>query len=1112
MLHLFLGTSGTGKTTLLYHHIQQWVERGGRAILLVPEQASFESEKVLCRKLGAKNALSVEVLSFTRLCDRIFRELGGLAGIHMNETAKYLVMSAALDELGGELRAYGKNSGSAAFIGAMCETVSELTTAGAAPDSLRRAALESRDRDFSDKLEDIALIFEVYQAMIDRGYSDPDDSLMRAVKRLGDTDFFAGYGVFIDGFMAFMGAEWQLIGKILEKSPEVFAALTCSGLADRSDTGVFTAPARTANRMIETARQRGCRVAAPVILETPHRFRSPALARLAEEFPKLRPTSVSSTQDIQIIRCEDIYDELEYIASQIYLLLRDGYRYREIALIGRSMDRYLVPLQTVFGRYDIPFFADIRQDVQVHPIISGLLCALEAARTRFSSEPMLSLAKNCITGIDPIEAGALENYCFTWGITGSSWNQPFVNHPDGMEEDFTPEQSARLDRLNQTRERLVKPVDLLMRSLEGCDGKGFASAVFHYLESSGAAEYLQTYAQGMSSLEEKQFLDTAAQVWDAVVELLDVFGGVLSGLHQPLACMIDLFRMGTVQIDIGILPQTIDQVIVGSADRIRPNQPRAVFVIGLNEGEFPLWASAGGIFSASERGLLKEQGIDLLRIPEQQALFEKYYVYFALTQASEQLWLTYPQKNTAGAGLAPSSAVAQVEKILERPPVSSCQQDPLERACNVTTAFDLMAQSWQELSQRQAVLRNWFSEHSCEKLDSLIAASQGRTFRIQEPRLARRLFGEELRLSPSRVERYYNCPFSYFCESGLKLRARRRVEFDPIASGSLIHLVLEQMVRKYGGRGLAFRKDSELREEVAAMVQEHLSAKIQDFDGMPERFKYLFRRLVNTLVRLLKRLASEFVQSLFEPEAFEMPIRMDAQVKPLDLRTPDGTRVIVEGVVDRVDVYQRGDKRYVRVVDYKSGRKGFNLSDVCFGLNMQMLIYLFSICSDQEKGNAQSIPAGVLYLPARDQIVSVERNTPAEAVMTEQAKLLRMNGLLLEDRESLSAMEPNLAGVFIPVRSKKDGGYTSSSPLATLAQMGTIQRKIEQNLRDLANFLHEGRVEATPVDGLKDYTPCQWCDYHNICAHEDGDPVRRLGSFDLEAALELLKKEEETDV
>ncbi len=1111
MLHLLLGASGTGKTALLYQQIQKWVEQGGKAILLVPEQASFESEKALCRKLGAKQSLSVEVLSFTRLCDRIFRELGGLSGVHMNETAKYLVMSTALDELGGGLRAYGKNSGSAAFIGAMCETVGELKTAGATPDSLRKAALESGDQDFTDKLEDIALIFEVYQAMIDRGYSDPDDSLMRAVKRLEDADFFSGYGVFIDGFMAFMGAEWKLIGKILEKSPEVFAALTCSGLADRSGTGVFTAPARTANRLIETARQSGCRVAAPVILEVPYRFQNPALASLAEEFPKLRPSCIPDVQGIQIVCCEDIYDELEYIASQVYALLREGYRYREIALIGRSLERYLVPLQTVFGRYDIPFFADIRQDVQVHPLISGLLCALEAARTRFSSESMLSLAKNCITGIDPVEAGALENYCFTWGITGSSWTQPFVNHPDGMEASFTPEQSARLDRLNQTREQLVKPVAQLLRSLEDCDGKGFAAAAFHYLEECGAAEHLQTHAQGMPPLEEKQFLDTAAQVWDAVVELLDVFGGALAGLHQPLARLIDLFRMGASQIDIGVLPQTIDQVIVGSADRIRPNQPRAVFVIGMNEGEFPLWSSSGGIFSASERGLLKEQGIDLLRIPEQQALFEKYYVYFALTQASERLWLTYPQKNTAGAGLAPSSAVAQVEKILGKHPVSSYQQNPLERACNTASAFDLMAQTWREPSQRQAALRAWFSGHASEKLDCLTDASQRNAFQIQNPELARRLFGEELRLSPSRVERYYNCPFSYFCESGLRLRARRRVEFDPIASGSLIHLVLEQMVRKYGGRGLAFRKDNELREEVSAIVQENLSAKIQDFDGMPERFKYLFRRLVNTLVRLLKRLAAEFVQSLFEPEAFELPIRMDAQVKPLDLRTPDGTRVIVEGVVDRVDVYRRGEKRYVRVVDYKSGRKSFSLSDICFGLNMQMLIYLFSICSGQERDDFQSLPAGVLYLPARDQIVSVERDASAETVRAEQAKMLRMNGLLLEDREALSAMEPNLAGVFIPVRSKKDGGYAASSPLATLAQMGAIQRKVEQNLLDLAQFLQSGRVEAAPVDGVKDYAPCQWCDYHNICTHEDGDPVRRLGSFDLETALKQLEKEEKTD-
>ena len=363
-----------------------------------------------------------------------------------------------------------------------------------------------------------------------------------------------------------------------------------------------------------------------------------------------------------------------------------------------------------------------------------------------------------------------------------------------------------------------------------------------------------------------------------------------------------------------------------------------------------------------------------------------------------------------------------------------------------------------------------------------------------------------MRISPSRAEQYYQCPFSYFCKAGLRISPRRRVEFNPIESGSLIHLVLEKMVKKYGGRGLSALDDARLEREVTEIIETDLSAKIANLDEMPARFRYLFRRLVGTLVRLLRRLAMEFAQSEFEPAAFELPINLEAEMKPLDLCAPDGTRVIVEGIVDRMDVLEREGVRYVRVVDYKSGHKSFNLSDVCYGLNMQMLIYLFSICENAPGGGA--VPAGVLYMPARDSVVSAERGATEGEVRAEQQKRLRMNGILLEDREVLSAMEPGLAGLYIPVRTKKDGSFDAHSQLATLEQMGTIRRQVERLLIELADSLAGGKIDAAPVDGLSDYRPCDWCDYHAVCGHEDSDAVRKLAELDRAAALKAMEGDE----
>lgn len=1105
MLELILGAAGTGKTALLYEKLKDWVAGGGRAILLVPEQASFEGEKALHRLLGPQSALSVEVLSFTRLCDRIFREYGGLAGTHLDGTAKYLLMSVALEELEGQLEVYRKNRASAAFVATICETVGELKAAGATPEDLRRAAAQSGPV-LAGKLREIALIFETWQAIVDRGYQDPDDAPTRACRRLEGNGFFAGCGVFIDGFMSFMGAEWKLLARILEGSPRVTAAFCCEGLAGGGQlAGPFSAASQTARRMAGLARQVGAQVAPPTLLRQQHRFQAAGLLHLAASLPQLRPEPLEQPgEGVQLVGCEDVYDELEYVAAQIVRLAREeGYRYRQIAVIGRDLDRYLVPLQTVFGRYGIPFFADLRVDVQVHPLASGTLCALDAVRSGFETEYLLALSKNCISGLDPLEAGALENYCYLWGVNRAAWKSDFQNHPDGMEAALNQEQAGRLRELNRIRSQLAGPLLALAQRLEGCSGRAFAAGVFAWLEQSQAVQHLQAFAQGMAPEEQKRFLDLSVQVWDLLLGILDVFGGALAETHLPLARYVDLLRLCLASADVGLLPQTLDQVIVGQADRVRPDAPKAVFVIGANEGVFPRWSAPAGVFSAAERDRLRAEGIDLLQTPENTLLFERYFLYFALTRASHRLWVTWPARDAAGEGLSPSAFVGEVGQLLRLAPQSTRTVPALAWAANGDTAFDQLTRLWGQGTAEEAALRGYFAQTAPGRLENLAKSARPRQFQLSDYALARALFGETMRLSPSRVERYYSCAFSYFCQAGLRLRPRGKVDYDPIQSGSLIHLVLEKMVRRHGGRGLAALPAEQLRKEAAQIIQQELSAKIAGLAEMPARFQFLFKRLVNILVRLLQRLGAEFAQSDYQPAAFELSIGERERVKPLHLVAADGTQVVVEGIVDRVDLLRRGGRRYVRVVDYKSGQKVFRLSDVYYGLNLQMLIYLFALC-DSTPG---MLPGGVLYMPAMTQMATVPRDASPQAVQAEQQKRLRMNGLLLEDRESLEAMEPGLAGVFIPARLKKDGQFDANSSLANLAQMGVIRRQVEKLLTGLAESLHQGRIQALPAqgEGASARPPCDWCDYRSLCGHEEGDPVRLLAELDRQEALQAMK-------
>lgn len=1105
MLTLVLGRGGTGKTHLLFEQIAQAVAQGKKCILLVPEQASFESEKQLYRKLGAKASLSTEALSFTRLCDSIFRRYGGLAGTHLDETGKLLLMSLVLGEVTDVLGVYQKNAGNAAFAAVMCETVGELKSAGVTAEQLRRTAENASLSELGNKLNDLSIIYDAFCAAVARGYDDPDDHLARACELL-TSDFFDGYHLFIDGFMAFMGGEWKLLERILSCGCDVTAAFPCEGLSVQNAPDAFAAATHTASRMVETAKRCGAQVAKPIMLDSTARYLAPALAVVAQDYPHIGTSASEIEPDgTYLSPCEDFYDELETVAAEICALVRAGYRYRDIAVVARSLERYLAPMRTVFARYDIPFFTDMRLDIEVHPLVHAVIHALGAVRTGFTSEHMLSLAQNALCGMESGQAGLLENYCFTWNVTGSGWQSAFVNNPEGMTDGFTAAQERQLVQINETREMLTKPLFALKHALLDCDGRGFATGIFSYLEQLGAGERLQMLADGMREQEAKEFLEISAQVWDALISLLDVFGGALGETRLPLTRLVDLFLLGIASIRIGVLPQTIDQVLVGTADRIRPNAPRAVFVIGLNEGEFPLWGGAGGLLSMNERELLRAQGVDLLRTAEQQALFEKYYVYFALTQASERLYLTYPQRDTAGTGLSPSSVLERIEQLFEVKITSINSQIDFARVQGEKTALDRLTRLWHEPGAERNALYAHFADTSPDLVETLEQLSGTRHYALQSDE-GQALFAGNMHLSPSRIERYNTCPFSYFCQSGLRLKVRRRAEFNPLESGSLIHFVLEQMVKQHGGAGLAALPPRTLREQVDALVREHLLARIPDFEGMPERFKYLFQRLVSTLTRLLMRLGEEFAQSEFVPVAFELPVGAD-DVPPLLLQTPAGTQITVEGVIDRVDELVRDGKRYIRVVDYKSGQKQFRLSDICHGLNLQMLIYLFALCDAPAKDDAQNMPAGVLYMPARDKIVSAERGADDVSVEKERVKLWKMSGLLLEDITSLSGMERDLAGVFIPIKRTKDGGFDSArSSLATLAQMGGIRRSIERQIITLAEQLQAGGIAACPIEGAQNVSPCEWCDYHAVCGHEEQDETRAFAALDKAEAMKKLEE------
>ncbi|WRS28214.1 PD-(D/E)XK nuclease family protein [Oscillospiraceae bacterium MB08-C2-2] len=1109
MLSFVLGTAGTGKTSRLIEKIACSAREGKQVYLIVPEQFSFQGEEMLLSAIGPRASLGVQVVSFTRLCNSIFRGLGGLAGTYITPAAKYLMLSVAVSELRDTLQVYRKSCSNTAFLDTLLGAVSEFKTAGITPERLEAFAAACPSGSLADKSAELSAIYSAYQALLDKGYLDSDDDLLRACALLEEEAFFQNAHVYVDGFMTFMSGEMELLRHILAQAQEVCFAFTADGIADQTrGTGAFAPVKATIRRLIQMAQTAGAKIAAPEILALSHRFKGEELRYLAENFHFPAPAPFyDQCPAVTLISAADPYEEMERVACSIRRLAEEGFRYRDIAVVARKLEDYTGVIQRVFSKYDIPCFLDTREDIESSPLISGLLLAMEAVRSNFESTAMVALAKSPLMGLDRELVWELENYCYSWGVGGALWQSEFVNNPRGLAEEQTEQDAALLGKLNELRSQFVQPFLALRESFRDCDGEKFARGLFDFLTAVEAPDNLTAFAQSLPQEEQPLFLEECRRLWDSLVDILDIFGTVLGGIRQPIRRMTELFRLAVGTADIGSIPQTLDQVIAGGADRIRPGEVKAVFVVGAGEGIFPAQVGEGGLFTDGERRAMIESGLGISQPALEKAVMEKYFAYFALTLASHKLEVSYSRAGLGGGAIQPSSIVGQLLELFPGLALSRPFEKPSDRLYGRGAALELLAQNWRQDTPLTAALAESLSAKGNGELLAAFGAMEIKTpHTIEDKGLARQLFGKSMRLSPSRIESYYRCPFAYFAGEGLRLRPRRRVEYSPLESGSVIHQVLQVMLKKHSASALCQLSDAALKEEISQIIQGYLEQRIQDVEALPARFKYLFTRLVGVLLRLLRHMGQELSQSQFEPVEFELEIPTPGKAEALSLVTPDGISVTVEGIVDRVDVMESGGRRYIRVVDYKSGRKRFDLTDLLYGLNMQMLIYLFTLEQKGKGGLADAAPAGVLYMPVWENYISAQRETGQEELEKTRQKNLQMNGLLLEDRESLSGMEAELAGIYIPVKMKKDGSVDSSS-LASYEQMGRLAVKVQEMVGGMAQALVGGKIDSCPVRS-PEYQPCAYCPYWAMCGFEEGDPVQTVAKVDKERFFQMLKEDE----
>ncbi len=1089
MLHIIAGVAQSGKTTLIKKQIQATVHSGGRALLIVPEQASFNNERALQQLLG-QSAAQAEVLSFSRLAERLLRQLGGRDRQPVTPAAQVFFMSVALDELSDLLEVYGRHYRSRGFIEQTLSVVEECKNAGLSPAQLAGFAQAMPGGALRDKVHELSLIFDAYEAILHRGHLSPQDVLSLAAGRLADSAVLQDADIFIDDFNGFTAPELALISALVAQARQVTVALCCD--APRTTQPAFALAADTARRLLRLAQARGVETAQTVLPEPdwhPPALRALELATRAEALPR-RDTSGGET--VQALSCANPYDELETVAAEICRLVHtQGYRYRDIAVIARDMARYQTALPSVFARFALPFFWDMRHDARCSALTQGVLSAVLVACGMREGD-WLDVVRSPLFGLDSELVGALENYSFVWSLRRSEWERPFYKNPDGMVEAFSPRAAKALQTLEEARQYVTAPVQALRRAFESGRGGQIAKGLWQFLQGVEAAEHMAGFADAMLPEEKRAFLEEQSLLWQQLVGLLELFDAIPEEITVTRERIAELVELSFGGFEVATVPRTLDEIAVGTADRIRCENVRAVFLLGAVEGEFPSAAMPGGLLSENERRQLVEGGLDLLTEGDRSQATERMFCYRAVTAPAERLVVCCPRTDAAGGALLPSAIFLRAAAL-----TAEQSRPALWRVWTAAGLEKAIAEHRAAPDGRFAALAALGEEAlNQDRMARLLCAGQKRAHALADPAILPALFGKRLKLSPSRLEQYYRCPFTYFMQKGLGARKREKAELSPIQAGVLIHRVLERLLSQHGGKGLSAVPPGQLRRQIADETAAYLAECAGDPALLPARLLRNFERLGEWLFDMVRHLAEELLQSEFVPVAFELQIGEGKQVRPPVFKIGADIEILIEGTADRVDTAVINGRKYLRVLDYKSGKKSFLLDEVYYGLNLQMLIYLFSICENGADALQGAAPAGALYVPAQGGYISGARNTDPYQLEKQRHKQYAMNGLLLSDEDVLRGMERDLNGDYIPYA---EGGKKTDA-LYTMAELARLWRLVEEKIAGMAQRLYSGDIAALPSCRGGE-SPCDFCDYRTACGFEPGDPVRELLKLDRAAIL-----------
>lgn len=1030
-------------------------------ILMVPELISHDTERSLCAVAGDTAGRYAEVMSFTGLQRRVTENVGAAAAKTLDGGGRVVAMAACARQLSGRLKVYASVETKPEFLEDLIDAIDEFKRCCISPEDLVLAASKTEGA-FAQKLEELSLLMQSYDALCARGKRDPRDAMVWLQEQLESGEFAKNHTFYIDGFPDFTRQHLAILESLMIHSPSVTIALNTDCVD--SDALAFEKAGTTSRLLFASAKRFGVEVKVEILPED-----ADALLPMRQALYQGAITPGACSGALRAVRVDSPWNACLYVAEQIQSLVFQGVRYRDINLVCGDVAAYENIASLVFERMHIPLYRSGTEDILQKSIIATVLASLDVAVSDFDAGSMVRYLRSGLSPLTPDEGDEVENYMITWDVRGNAWLKPWGNHPDGLEGQWDDTARAQLERLNAARIRIITPLDNLRKGLEKAKNlRDQVLSLYAFLQEISLADLLQHQADTLESLGESREAQILSQLWEILVSALEQLYDVLGDSVWSCEHFARLLRLLLSQYDVGTIPPVLDAVSFGAVSALRCRKASYVFVLGVQEGSMPGYSGAKGILSDRERTVLRSLGVPLTGGAMEGISSEFAEIYGVFAGAVQSVCAICDGEPSF---LFRRLARLAGEEVQGVPALGCAGGDKSDAA--------LYLASFGAESSAEALGLSEDYRKACAHRDYAMGNLSASSITS--------LYGKSLQLSASQIDTRADCRRRYFLQYGLKAKERKEATLDPTRFGTYVHAVLEDTARTVMERG-GFHVVSlpDTLEIAHGYSDAYISDNFASLDS--ERSAYLLSRNRQELDMVVEDLWQELSNASFAPAGFEVGFG-DGELLPAIEIPNDTLHAILRGFVDRVDIYQGAGSRYYRVVDYKTGKKDFDYCDVFNGLGLQMLLYLFALSySGAPLLGGDAFGAGIQYFPARAPYLSVDGADDDKKAQKDRVDVRKRKGLLLEDAEILSAMEPSDTPQYLDITYKKDGSIGGN--VASREQMKLLERYVFKVLARLVEDIGSGNTAPNPYTRGSEHNACNFCPYKVVCRGTQ-EPNRR---------------------